>query len=188
MPGKGTPPGEALYPECGRPGLGGVWRHRRSGTRTCAGCREQIALRAADYRRQRYLVGTRRVPALGTQRRLRALARIGWSHTAIGDRLGWSRTAVGKLLSQGTVNRETALAVAGFYREHAWETGPSAHAARIAAKAGWPGPMDWDDPDDPGEVPACELERAHREALGMERARIKRERRAASRLTERMAA
>lgn len=169
MPGKGTPPGPALYPECSQPGLGGTYRHRRNGTPTCAHCRAEMAAHAARYRKQRYLAGgALTVPALGSQRRVRALARMGWDHQAVGDGIGLSRRSVSEIFGQAVISRRKADRIARFYREHAWETGPSRVARGIAERRGWPGPMDWANPDDPDEVPACEIEKAHREALAIE--------------------
>lgn len=193
MPGKGTPPGPSLYPECAMPGMRGPNRHRKEGTPTCAHCRAEVAGQAARYRKRRYLArGPLQVPALGTQRRLRALARAGWPQEQVGLAMGLSRTAVNKILSQGEVHLSTAEKFAAFYREHAFQVGPSRHVQGIAERLGWPGPMDWDDPDNPDEVPACEVERAHAEALEIARAmrkmQAKRERRAQMTEAEREAA
>jgi hypothetical protein len=171
-----TEPGPALYPECAQPGLAGVYLHRRRGTPTCAHCRNENRLAVQRGRVNRYVNGPRRIPALGTQRRIRALCRVGWPQTEVAGRIGVRFSVINRLLSQPTVYTETAGKIAQVYADLAWETGPSNRTRIMAAKRGWPGPMDWDDPDNPDEVPACEIEAAHREALVMDANRRRRAR------------
>jgi hypothetical protein len=171
MPGKGTRPGPAIYPECYQRGTRGNRRHRREGTPTCANCRAEVAAAAREYRKARYLRGRRMVPVLGTCRRVHALATRGWSQAEISARLGLGGpNALSKILQQAEVKRDTADAVSALYAELAWKDGPSDLARKFAARRGWPGPMDWDDPDNPDEVPLCVIERDHAEGLGMHRA------------------
>lgn len=170
MPGKGSRPGPALYPECYQRGTRGNYVHRKNGTPSCANCREQIALAAREYRKQRYLRGRARVPVLGTKRRVRALATRGWPVREVAVRIGSTGHRLGKALTQAEIRREVADAVTGVYGDLAWQEGPSDLARKFAATKGWPGPMDWDDPDDPGEVPLCQIERDWAEALRMHRA------------------
>lgn len=184
MPGKGTAPGAALYPECAQEGLGGTYLHRKHGTPTCEHCRGEMAKHAAGYRKRRYLARRPlKVPSRGTQRRLRALALVGWPHEEIGRRMGMSRTAVSKILSQDVVYLETAERFAEFYREHAWISGPSEAVRRLAYRKGWPGPLDWDDIDGQADVVASYvIERDHQEALKanreMKKMQAKRDKRA----------
>lgn len=173
MPGRGTEPGAVLYPSCGK--HGGYLRHRREKTRTCAPCREWQRLNMARYRVQQIVVGPRMVSTLGLRRRVRALARRGWRQADLAERLGMNWQAFAKVVQQDATHRELAERVAVLYRELWDQDGPSAIARGMAERAGWPGPMDWDDPDDAGEIPICEIERAHGEALEMERARRKNE-------------
>jgi hypothetical protein len=208
MAGKGTPPGIALYPECSRPGTGGMDKHRKAGTVPCRHCRAENAARSARYRRERYLTGPLKVPALGSQRRIRALMRIGWTQKrleecwglapktigplkvpALGSqrriralmRIGWTQKrleecwglapkTIGQLMLRDTVTRAKADRVAKGYRALAFAgAGPDDRIRRWAERRGWPGPLDWDDIDSRDEVPACEIERAHAEALAIQR-------------------
>jgi hypothetical protein len=184
MPGRGTEPGPALYRECGT--AAGLRTHKRERTRTCAGCREVGRVTRARLRVDVIISGPRLVPALGTQRRVRALARRSWSQADLAGRLGIPVARFKKVLGQQATRRDLAEKVEALYRELLDREGPSPGARACAERRGWPGPMDWDDPDDPGEVPVCEVERAHCEALRMHQAwrhnLRKREARAAGRV------
>jgi hypothetical protein len=170
MAGKGTPPGIAIYPECSRPGTGGMDRHRKAGTVPCRHCRAENAARSARYRRERYLNGPLKVPALGTQRRIRALMRIGWTQKRLEECWGLAPKTIGQLMLRDTVTRAKADRVAKGYRALAFAgAGPDDRIRRWAERRGWPGPLDWDDIDSRDEVPACEIERAHAEALAIQR-------------------
>jgi hypothetical protein len=170
MAGKGTPPGIAIYPECSRPGTGGMDRHRKAGTVPCRHCRAENAARSARYRRERYLTGPLKVPALGSQRRIRALMRIGWTQKRLEECWGLAPKTIGQLMLRDTVTRAKADRVAKGYRALAFAgAGPDDRIRRWAERRGWPGPLDWDDIDSRDEVPACEIERAHAEALAIQR-------------------
>lgn len=170
MPGRGSPAGEEISGVCGDGTRKGVYQHRKAGNRLCAACREVNRVTVAEYRKQVLLRGRRRVPAVGTHRRVRAMARVGWSQRVLEQRLGMPRKTLSQVLLRQWVLEDTSAAVRGLYGELAWQQGPDRRVARIAERRGWPGPMDWDDPDDPGAIPACEIEAAHREALAMHRA------------------
>ena len=96
-----------------------------------------------------------RVPALGTTRRLRALARMGWPVSAIAFKadLEAHTTALGQIrLGQWeTVPPEWASAIKYVYREMMLRTAPrSAGTARVLKSSqarGWPSPMHFHDPD-----------------------------------------
>lgn len=173
MPGRGTEPGPALYPDCGT--HQGVLRHRREKTRTCAGCREWQRLDMHRCRIERIVNGRKLVSTLGLRRRVRALARRGWGQQQVAEAIGMDRWAFNKIIHQDEVRRSVAEKVRAVYPELAWRDGPSHLTRKFAERKGWPGPMDWDDPDDPEEIPACVIERAHAEALEMERGRRKNE-------------
>lgn len=186
MPGRGTPPGES-YPECREAGKAGRARHKREGTVTCALCRARTTAEMAAYRKARIMHGNRMVPAVGTQRRIRALVVMGWSLRRQGARLGISGKALGDVFTYQQINRDYAARVAGLYRELMVVRGPDEREARAAQRAGWPGPLDWDDIDRQEDVvPGYVVERDHQEALEAHRAYrkmvAKRERRA--RMTE----
>jgi hypothetical protein len=169
MPGRGTVPGET-YPECSEPGHAGRRRHKAEGTRTCQLCREKTRDEMAAYRKAVIIGGPRRVPALGSQRRIRALVRMGWSQRRLGARLGITGKAVGDVLTYRYVNQAYAERIRELYWQLIDLPGPDLREARAAQRAGWPGPGDWDDIDDPGAIPVCEIERAHGEALKIHRA------------------
>jgi hypothetical protein len=191
MPGRGTQPGQA-YPECREPGRAGRRRHQAEGTRTCQLCRDRTSAEMAAYRKTVIIGGPRMVAALGSQRRIRALVRMGWSLRSQGTRLGVTGKAVGDVLTYRHVNRAYAEKISGLYWQLLDRQGPDLREARAAQRAGWPGPGDWDDIDNPGEIPACEFEAAHREALkihrGYQKMMAKRDRRARMTEAERRAA
>lgn len=175
--GKPQPPGPSLYPECYRTGTSGQRRHWTEGTVTCARCREQARRKLIRYRLQSARYGPRKVSALGTHRRIRALNRWGYTREQVAARVGWTQSALTRLLEQDVIYQETALVVAHVYKElvSSGIPGPSLKTRRRAEAAGWPGPGDWDDIDNPAEVPVCEVEAAHAEALEMQKLLIKRE-------------
>lgn len=97
----------------------------------------------------------RYIPAVGTRRRLRALAVLGWRWQDIGDRLGvtWQAVQIIALERRNRVHVDTARKVAVLYRELAEREGPSAETRKRALMKGWASPMQWDDIDDPAAVP-----------------------------------
>jgi hypothetical protein len=141
----------------------------------CAGCREDQRVAMHRYRIERIVGGAKLVPTVGLRRRVRALARRGWGQREVAEAIGMDRWAFNKVIHQDEVRREVAEKVRAVYPELAFREGPNALSRSNAERKGWPGPLDWDDPDNPEEVPACVIERAHAEALEMERARRKNE-------------
>jgi hypothetical protein len=99
-----------------------------------------------------------RVPAVGSMRRLRALATLGhtWKVIALqtditDDRLG--DMARGRL---NEVRPEEAQSIARVYRRLCNVKGLCAQVASCAVGKGWHGPLAWDDIDDPAAKPeAC---------------------------------
>jgi transcriptional regulator with XRE-family HTH domain len=183
MPGRGTEPGPELYDECGT--HEGVLRHRREGTRMCARDREVQRVAMHRYRVSRIVGGRRLVSTLGLRRRVHALARRGWAQADIAERLGMSRQGFAKIVCQDETSRDIVDKVRGIYPELAWREGPNLLARKYAEKRGLPGPMDWEDIDDPREVPECwsvenallrAKEACHEEALELHRAFLVRER------------
>jgi hypothetical protein len=168
--------------------MDGVRQHKREKTRTCAGCRSVNRVEMARYRVHRIVQGPRLVPTLGLRRRVRALARRGWAQEDIAERLGMSQWAFNKIVNQTETRREIAEKVKAVYGELAWVDGPNQLARKNAERKGWPGPMDWDEPDDPAEIPACVIERAHGEALAIQRSRAKAERKRLARQRDRQLA
>lgn len=106
-----------------------------------------LALKPAD--------APRWLPALGTARRMQALAAIGWTVAQTGRDAGLTPSWCRELVTgrRPRVTRETAAAVDAVFRARCMTPGPSRHARSCAARNGWPPPLAWDDIDDPGEKP-----------------------------------
>src|SRR4051794_36009730 len=96
-----------------------------------------------------------RVPALGTRRRLQALARLGWPLDLLADQLKRRPTSLRRSMDGNTVTADTARSAVLYARLEA--TGPPEITAvqraasdamrREAAQRGWPSPLRWDDID-----------------------------------------
>ena len=135
---------------------------------TSRGCRcpEARRLRARDekLRRLRRSEGySRRVPSVGTIRRIRALWAIGWPSAVIAERLGWTIEArVTNLARRGTdrqyVYATTARMVRALYDELSMTPGPSPQTRLRAIRAGYAPPLAWNDDeiDDPDAQPYTE--------------------------------
>jgi len=87
------------------------------------------------------------VPAVGTVRRLQALAALGWSLTGSAAALGMTPQNMASLLRRPTVRRSTADAVAQLYELRSGTPGPSVRAREFAIRRGWPPPLAWNDID-----------------------------------------
>ncbi|MEW5810306.1 MAG: hypothetical protein AB1925_12715 [Actinomycetota bacterium] len=95
------------------------------------------------------------VDATGTQRRLRALAAIGYTQEYIGDRIGTVQRHIANLMIREKVSGATAHRVAKVFDELHMTPGPSEIARRRAALKGWLPPLAWDEGtiDDPAAQP-----------------------------------
>jgi hypothetical protein len=98
------------------------------------------------------------IPALGTVRRIRALAALGHSLVRQAAELGWDIRNLCALAGSvdGRVKVSTARLVAALYER--WHMTPatargSVTARNRARRLGWAPPMAWDDIDDPDEQP-----------------------------------
>lgn len=100
-----------------------------------------------------------KVDAVGTHRRIRAMAAIGWPLAYQARQLGRLATNYNRILASGTVEAATHRAVADLYK---WLTASPVprdryadRAREKAAAAGWCGPEAWDDTtiDDPNAQP-----------------------------------
>lgn len=135
----------------------GYQTHRNERTKPCEPCRTAQAARMRAYRARTYLArGPMLIDGSGTRRRVRALARMGWSFAALGERLGVSNDQVGKWAAGDLVRRDTAARVSALY-DRLWDQpGGSVRARNLASAKGWPPPMAWDDAsiDDPAASPA----------------------------------
>lgn len=178
-----TEPGPSLYPECGTPGRGGVERHRKGGTVSCQPCRDQAARAALRYKALRARLGHRRVDALGTRRRLQALAALGWPFRVVSVELGWEPTMAQKLTKVDRVWADTAADVRVVYDRLSMTPGPSEQTRRRAARAGWLPPLAWDDDrlDDPDYVSGEQVLRDWDAALAEHKRWRERERKRAAR-------
>ena len=98
-----------------------------------------------------------RVGALGSMRRLRALARIGWSTQTIADRSGVSPTVIRDVQAKRreVIAAVNAEAIAGLFEAVRDRCGTSTVAVVTADREGWPQPYRWDglDMDDPAVTP-----------------------------------
>lgn len=133
----------------------GYQRHRRAGTEPCDACRKASS-RDHNVRMLLTMQGTPpTVPALGTQRRIRALMRLGWTSADIAPRMGSSPEYVQYLARDGRsrVWRKTAEQVDAAFRSMCMTPGPSTITTKRAEKKGWAPPLAWDDIDDPNETP-----------------------------------
>lgn len=133
-----------------------------------AGCHEECCRRAmARYEKAGRLArlnGGLAVPALGAQRRLQALMRLGWSSHAIAVEAGLPhRNHVWRIINgqKGRptvwVQRSTDQWVREVYERLSMRLPTTHYVGRTRAHAermGWPPPLAWDDIDDPDERPA----------------------------------
>lgn len=106
-------------------------------------------------RRREGRAPARIIPALGTQRRIRALAALGHPLQDIGARLGIKRARMCALLRQDAIRVVTAEKVAALYAELSMVPGGNNYAAGHARARGWAPPLAWDDDtiDDPTALP-----------------------------------
>lgn len=96
------------------------------------------------------------VPALGTHRRVKALARMGYSQQRVAAMIGMSRPNFGRMMRSERIENATALKIARVYRD-CWNVAPSAVSRyeqawidRTKADAlarGWAASLDWDNID-----------------------------------------
>lgn len=95
------------------------------------------------------------VPAIGTIRRIRALAFNGWGQIELGKRLGVPQARISKWARGecGEVETAHAAAVARLFRELWDKPGPSRRARLAALRHGYEPALAWDNIDDPREIP-----------------------------------
>lgn len=98
-----------------------------------------------------------RVPVIPSQRRIRALAVLGYSQDHLLERLGikTGTCALNKIYAAAYphVTAKRHREIAALFDELVWIPGPSPRATRDAVRKGWHGPWSWDDIDDPDCVP-----------------------------------
>src|SRR5699024_2940948 len=95
-----------------------------------------------------------RVPSIGATRRIRHLARQGWSFTHMGREAGISQATIHQLAydRQTTVARSIHDRIEGLYKALWDRHGPSQRARNIAAREGWLSAWDFDDLDNPHDT------------------------------------
>jgi hypothetical protein len=98
-----------------------------------------------------------RVPALGTQRRIRSLMALGYGLPILAGELGIATGNLSYKMQQPYMARRTHDAVADLYERLAALPEPAGWVAQrsrsIAVKRGWVKPDRWYDIDDPNEQP-----------------------------------
>ena len=135
---------------------------RRHGTSTCyvndrcrcVECRRANARYEAGRRLDELVGRPRRVPAIGTHRRLQALVAIGWPQYWLAERLGLHRSWVAAKLAHQWVTPAVHARVCRLYND-LWDTPPTPKTAAernavqrartYAARHGWTPPLSWDD-------------------------------------------
>lgn len=113
----------------------------------------------ADYRKRRIIDGYQSVFMLGAQRRLQALACLGWSMPALSERCELSRWTL-RDIARGTrtirVTLRVQAVICALYDELCMTPAPARtkaekvstfRAKHQAARLGWAPPLAWDDID-----------------------------------------
>lgn len=135
----------------------GYYTHLREKEQACESC--TTAHRAAQKRRQiAAMNGTPSwVSPVGTRRRIRALAAIGWRMEDIAEALGYPPThePVVSLMRRERITRRLARRTAEAYERLSLTDGPSSRVRCNAKKRGWHPPSAWFgvDIDDPQATP-----------------------------------
>lgn len=148
------------YPTLASPGNCTAARH---GTLTAAvdhgcTCPAARAIRNRNAKRSktlRLLGRPQLVPAIGSQRRIRALMAIGWRSRDIAQRIGWVSGELDPIFRRPSIRRETAERIRAVYDALADIPGPSEQTYRRARRAGYLPPLWYDDDtiDDPNYQP-----------------------------------
>jgi len=107
-----------------------------------------------------------RVPAIGAQRRLDGLSRMGWPLRDIRVRLGFLGDYVRNLEPTHLIPIATHQKLVALYDELSMIPGPSERTRKLAERSGKPPPLAWDDDniDDPKAKP--NLTGGHRQVPG----------------------
>jgi hypothetical protein len=124
------------------------------------GCRCPDTVEMERLQRKREYIGRptpRRVPVIGSARRLRALARLGWRGRDLAPRCNIGLTALHDIRAERYamtyLTHHNSIAV--MYRQLEGTEGPSQRTRDRAARWGWSAPLLWDgiDLDDPDARP-----------------------------------
>lgn len=152
-------------PWCTADRHGATTRQYRSGCR----CTPARAANAAYQHHKRHQPPTL-IPALGTRRRLQALAAAGWSLRQIAAHLYVSHNTVATWRTQPRISVRNANRVAALYDDIGLTEGGNTRARNQAA--GWPAPIEWgDNIDDPAAKP-LNLDRPERGLMPLEDLRL----------------
>lgn len=121
------------------------------------GCDRCKRAHARNHKRLRCIPNPT-VSALGTRRRVQALACLGWSTAELSRRLGRHRSYLLKVLRNDRLEPATVLTICRLYDELSMTLCTSPTAAQTADDArrrGWVPPLAWDDAtiDDPAAEP-----------------------------------
>lgn len=134
----------------------GHWRHIQDGETACDPCRSA----KTRYEKVRSVYGPRKVPAVGTRRRIQALMAMGHSGADIGRAMGVTYQAVHKLETgtSDTMTVATVERVAAVYEQLSMTIPTGYHRRRVhnkAAARGYAPPLAWDDStiEDPNAQP-----------------------------------
>lgn len=107
-----------------------------------------------EWRLRRHRGETPRVDAIGTVRRLEALAFLGWpQHEVVKSALGFSQWPHIWRKPGAKISHDSARKIAGLYDELSAMPGPSKVTATNARKRGYAPPLAWDNIDNPRELP-----------------------------------
>jgi hypothetical protein len=141
----------------------GYYAHRRDNEDACTDCKRAAAGAEARYQMNRANGLQARVPAIGTQRRLQALAAMGYTWRALDRHLNVGNMCEKWVNEQrGYVYATTANRVAAMYERlsmtfppetNQYERMAASRARSLARRKGWPPPLAWDDIDDPAARP-----------------------------------
>lgn len=117
--------------------------------------RDRARKLAAFHRTQPLSHAPRYVSAVGTARRIQALATMGHSIDSIARAVGLSRASLSKIAngSNSEVQPETAQSIAALYKRWSRIPGSSNLAKGWARRHQWHGPLAWGDIDDPEAKP-----------------------------------
>lgn len=157
----------------------GTQVHAYFGEPNCEACKHARTIANHGYRKRRTKTGGRTtVDAVGVHRRLRALARMGWSWAKLGELMDLGgRGAVPAVMRRKRVHVDTHRKIVRMYEALCMSTGGNVQVMRRAVRLGWPGPLDWDDIDNPLEEPFWQhLERRYYRAEYLRRTQRARER------------
>ena len=85
------------------------------------------------------------VPALGTQRRIRALQALGWPIETIAAEAGWVHgNSVTSIFQFESIQRRTRDRIANVYERLSATPGPSSRTRILATRKGYAPPLAWD--------------------------------------------